>query len=590
MLIPQTNAHRITSSLNGLWAFRIQTPADHAKTWPHGFETHRQVGVPASFNEQFTDYDTFNHMGFAWYARSFKVPSALRTQHLELHFAAVNYRADVYLNGHYLGSHETGYTPFAFPINEALRSDDGDNLLVVRVDCALTPHTVPQGGFDKAAIPGLSSPFKPSVNFDFFPFSGINRSVTLVATAITRVESVFIDPSLEDADGVIAVRGALSAPAESVQLSVAVPGGPISTSASLDGTSFSATLRIPGAKLWDVGQPNLYTLDIAVTAQGHVCDAYHQSFGVRTIKVEGNQLLLNGRPIYLKGFGKHEDFPVLGRSQPDALNVRDLELLRWIGANSFRTSHYPYASEMLDLADRLGILVISESPAVSMIPAHASADTLELHCQVIREQIRRDYNHPSVVMWCVANEPHSHTPEAVPYFERVFQVARTEDQTRPHLMVMCYWPNEKCHHLCDIVGVNCYPGWYGGGDKLKNTADYFRGFLDDVRQQTGKPIMITEIGADSMAGLHSLPSSLWTEDYQTDLLETNLNVIREKDYILGEHLWALSDFHTAQNHFRTHGNRKGLFTRDRQPKAAAHMLRKRWGGAPNAAPQPRSHE
>jgi beta-glucuronidase len=347
------------------------------------------------------------------------------------------------------------------------------------------------------------------------------------------------------------------------------------TSDSSDG-SFSATLRIPNARLWDIGKPHLYTLEVTVSNNGAVTDSYRQTFGVRTVQITGDQLLLNGRPVYLTGFGKHEDFAVLGRAQPDAVNVRDLELLKWTGANSFRTAHYPCASGMLDLADRLGILVISESPAVSMIPAHATAETLELHCQAIREQMRRDYNHPSVVLWCVANEAHSHTPEAVPYFEKVFATARAEDSTRPLLLVTCYWPDEKCHHLCDIVGVNSYPGWYGGGDKLENSAAWFSGFLDDVRARTGKPIMITEIGADAMAGLHSLPSSLWTEDYQTDLLETNLNVIREKDYIIGEHLWALCDFHTAQNHFRAHGNRKGLFTRERQPKAAAHMLRNRW--------------
>ena len=577
MLTPQTNTHRYTTSLDGLWSFRIQTSTDESKSWINGFTTDRLVGVPASFNEQFTDYDTFNHMGFAWYSRTITVPAAWREQQLELHFAAVNYKADVYLNGQHLGSHETGYTPFAFPINNALK--DGETLVVVRVDCALTPHTVPQGGFDTAAIPGLTSPFRPSVNFDFFPYSGINRSVTLVATSPTRVESLFIDPSIDGNAGVINLRGTLSASAEAVHVSVT--GTSVETSALLDGNNFTATLKIPNAKLWDIGCPKLYTLDLKVTTGGVVCDSYHQTFGIRTVRIAGDQLLLNERPIYLKGFGKHEDFAVLGRSQPDAINVRDLELLRWIGANSFRTSHYPYATEMLDLADRLGILVISESPAVSMIPAHAAPSTLELHCQTLREQMQRDYNHPSVIIWCVANEAHSHTPEAVPYFEKVFATARSEDSSRPLLLVMCNWPNEKCHHLCDIVGVNSYPGWYGGGDKLENTANYFRGFLDEIKQLTGKPIMITEIGADAMVGLHSLPSSLWTEDYQSDLLETNLNVIREKSYIVGEHLWAFSDFHTAQNHFRAHGNRKGIFTRDRQPKAAAHMLRKRWHDEPS---------
>jgi beta-glucuronidase len=219
MLAPQTNSHRLAISLDGLWKFRVQTTADDAAEWPRGFSTDRVAAVPASFNEQFTDYDTFNHMGKVWYARSFEVPAALADHDLWLHFAAVNYRADVYLNGQHLGSHETGYTPFAFPINSCLV--EGENLLVVRVDCALSPTTVPQGGFDKAAIPGLSSPFKPSVNFDFFPYSGIHRSVSLLALPRTRVESLFIDTTIDGSEGVVHVRGMLSVPAARVGFGIA---------------------------------------------------------------------------------------------------------------------------------------------------------------------------------------------------------------------------------------------------------------------------------------------------------------------------------------------------------------------------------
>ncbi len=581
MLRPQNNSRRTQLSLNGLWRFRVQHINDHADAWIRGFETDRMVAVPASFNEQFTDYDTFNHMGKVWYSRQFVVPMALCQQDIFLHFDAVNYRAEVFLNGHSLGSHETGYTPFAFRINEHLT--DGNNLLVVCVDCELTPYTVPQGGFDKAAIPGLSSPFKPSVNFDFFPYSGIHRSVSIVALQKSRIESLYVDTDIEGKDGIVSIRGNVTPTVEAVELrffeheSSSTPFAIENIEVQNNSFTF-ANFRILKARFWDAGKPELYCVEVVCIHKGdtHEADSYFQLFGIRTVSIQGDKLLLNGKPIYLTGFGKHEDFPVLGRSHPDAVNVRDLELMKWIGANSFRTSHYPYAEEMLDLADRLGILVISESPAVSMIPEKVNTATLELHCRTIQEQMRRDYNHPSVIMWCVANEAHTHTEGAVPYFEKVFATARAEDKTRPFLLVMCYWPNEKCHHLCDIVGVNAYPGWYGGGDKLENTGAHFAKFLDDVRQRTQKSIMITEIGADCVAGFHSLPALLWTEDYQTDLLETNLSVIRSKDYIIGEHLWAFSDFHTAQNHFRAHGNRKGIFTRDRQPKASAHMLRKRW--------------
>ena len=422
MLRPQNNTHRVQLSLDGLWDFRVQLEGESTEGWSRGFPPDRTVGVPASFNEQFTDYDTYNHMGKVWYSRTFEIPEAFRNMEQWLYFAAVNYAPEVYLNGIHLGSHRTGYTPFAFPIDGAWTA--GTNRLVVCVDCELTPHTVPQGGFDKAAIPGISSPFRPSVNFDFFPYSGIHRSVSLLALPRTRLESIYADTSVVEGTGCVSIRGEVSGASDRIGVHLEIGEIVLKTNLDEDG-SFAAQIEVPNARLWDIGQPELYELKLRlVDTAGQILDSYGLSIGIRDIELRGDQLLLNGRPVYLQGFGKHEDFPVLGRHHHDAVNVRDLELLKWIGANSFRTSHYPYASEMLDLADRLGILVISESPAVSMIPEHASEETLELHCQTIREQMRRDYNHPSVILWCVANEAHSHTEAAVPYFEKVFEVAR----------------------------------------------------------------------------------------------------------------------------------------------------------------------
>lgn len=566
MLYPQSNQHRSTTSLDGLWDFRIQRPEDDASQWHQGFSGGRPIAVPASFNEQFTDYDSFNHMGIVWYARQISFPEVAAGRRIYLHFGAVNYQAEVFLDGRKIGAHVTGYTPFECDLGGAV-----GGLLVVRVDCALTPETVPQGGFDKAAIPGLTSPFHPSVNFDFFPFSGILRSVLLCSSSAVALDSLRIDAMPLEGTAQVRIATSIRGKAETLRISVMETGegGECPAGEVLE---FSMT----DPKLWDLWQPNLYTLLIEVIAGGKVVDSYSQTFGVRCVKIEGDRLLLNGKAVYLQGFGRHEDFPVIGRGHSDAVNVRDMELLRWIGANSFRTAHYPHAEEMLDLADRLGVLVIAESPAVSMIPTAATETTLNLHCQVVQEMIRRDANHPCVIAWCLANEAHSHLPEAVPYFEKVFAVARKEDTTRPMTIVMCRYPDEKCHHLCDFIGLNAYPGWYGGGAALHETQAYFSQFLDEVHSLSGKPILMTEFGADAMAGLHSLPASLWTEDYQSDLIQALIDVLREKDYILGEHLWAFADFHTAQNHFRAYGNRKGLFTRDRQPKLAARVLRDRW--------------
>ena len=132
------------------------------------------------------------------------------------------------------------------------------------------------------------------------------------------------------------------------------------------GHKFSVDIQIPDAELWDVFQPNLYDAEITLYDGGDVVDTYKQRFGIRTIRVTGNRLLLNGRPVYLQGFGRHEDFPIIGRGLCHAANVRDHELLKWVNANSYRTTHYPYSEELVRLADEQGILLIAEAPAVSV--------------------------------------------------------------------------------------------------------------------------------------------------------------------------------------------------------------------------------
>ncbi|WP_269523611.1 sugar-binding domain-containing protein [Coraliomargarita parva] len=298
---PQTNTFRTKLSLDGIWQFRVEKAEDDPREWGGGFDSNRLVAVPASFNEQFTDYETFNHMGKVWYAREFEVPQSLAGQHLELYFSAVNYIADVYLNGEHLGRHETGYTPFSFGLGSVLQA--GTNTLVVCVDCELTPETVPQGGFDKAAIPGLTSPFRPSVNFDFFPYSGIHRSVYLCATPTERLLSVYIDPEIEGADGLLQIRGTVTAGVESVSVRSIESGECEQFTVSEDG-AFEGLLRIPDARLWGIYKPELYHLEFESSNNGEVVDRYTQRCGIRTVRVEGDQLLLNGEPIYLTGFGK----------------------------------------------------------------------------------------------------------------------------------------------------------------------------------------------------------------------------------------------------------------------------------------------
>lgn len=571
MLVPQLNACRDLASLDGIWDFRLQRTDEDASGWENGFVTNQVMAVPSSFNDLLVRYSDRNHWGFAWYTRSFEIPRAWADRRVVLHFGAVNYSADVWINGRLLGSHETGYTPFEFELNSALVM--GRNRIVVRVNTRLTADTVPQGEVDNNGITGWGANYPPG-NFDFFTYAGLHRPVSLYTTAPDHLDRILVDSVVgagaADVRFRVRTRGG-----DRVRIRVEETG---QTALSRADGETELNLRIETPRIWDVDHPELYHATVELLRGDEVLDVYTMHFGIRSIAIEGERLLLNGRPIYFRGFGRHEDFFLVGKGNQSAVNVRDLELLKWIGANSFRTAHYPCSEEMLDLADRFGFLVISESPAVTIVPDKATARTLATHCAAQQEYMLRDYNHPSVVMWSIANEPISHQASARPYFQKIVAAARAVDPARPLMLVTCFGDRDVCLDLVDVIGINSYPGWYwGGGAPFEQTMKWLEDFLHLMhRHAGGKPLVMTEFGADALPGVHNLPPELWTEEYQADLIRNCIAVIRRVGFLSGEHVWAFADFRTGQNYTRAYGNHKGVFTRDRQPKRAAYALREIW--------------
>ena len=248
-----------------------------------------------------------------------------------------------------------------------------------------------------------------------------------------------------------------------------------------------------------------------------------------------DRLLLNGVPVRLRGFGMHEDAALRGKGHDDARMVRDFALLDWIGANSFRTSHYPYAEEVLDYADRQGLLVIDETPAVGLHlslgnmgdhgartfgPGAIGTAAAVAHLAAIGELIARDRNHPSVIAWSIANEPDTAEPAAREYFAPLVAAARALDPTRPVCFAnVATAPPEAdvVTDLFDLICVNRYYGWYVDPGDLEAAT---RQLEEELRAwaRYGKPIVVTEFGADALPGLHALPPVVWSEDYQVALI------------------------------------------------------------------------
>ena len=269
-------------------------------------------------------------------------------------------------------------------------------MLVVRVDGRLGRDQVPPGLVLPANTHGRV--FYPDVSYDFFPYAGIHRRVELVVTPLGGIHDVLL-VAVPDEDGAV------------VSVTVEADEGDITL--ALDGEPITSPHRVGKPALWSPSNPRLHRLEVELRRRGELVDRYVLRTGIRTVSVAGDRLLLNGEPVQLRGFGRHEDFPVLGRGTASALNARDLLLMRQIGANSFRTAHYPCDEETLDIADQLGLMVIAETPAVGLY--FADDDTPRRQQQVLRslaEMIARDRNRACVIAWSVANEPRMNHPAA----------------------------------------------------------------------------------------------------------------------------------------------------------------------------------
>jgi beta-glucuronidase len=343
----------------------------------------------------------------------------------------------------------------------------------------------------------------------------------------------------------------------------------------------ATVLRVKQPQRWQPDNPYLYDLTLEAQHGGQTVDRYTLPVGVRTVRVDGDALLLNDRPITLRGFGRHEDFPVVGRGELVPLMVKDHHLMEWIGANSFRTSHYPYSEEVLRLADRTGTLVIDETPIVGMFfHTEGLERRRELSHQYVTELIQRDKNHPSVIMWSLANEPHSNRDGHEPYFADLIAHARTLDNTRPITITSYIGVNERAFAYCDVVCMNRYNGWYTESGQIERGVAALEAELDAIYAAYPKPMLITEFGVDTVAGTHSHPPEMFTEEYQAAFLTAYTELFNRKPYIVGQHVWNMCDFKTTQGTIRVGGlNHKGVFTRDRRPKMAAHTLKQLWEDA-----------
>ena len=600
MLYPIMTTSRELVALDGVWAFKLDHGAGYEEEWyKRPLRDTVPMPVPASFNDVYEDAEFRDHVGWVWYEREFTVPEHFFSRRIVLRFGSATHAARVYVNGQLATEHKGGFTPFEAEINGL--AHPGKNRLTVAVNNIVDYTSLPVGTYRDEEIPGLGRVVTDTPNFDFFNYAGLQRPVRLYTTPRTYIRDIVVTADVTGNSARIAYKVGAVGDAE-IRVFVHDEAGEVVAS----GTGPDGQLVIEDVHLWQPLHAYLYTCVVELWRDGQQLDIYEEPFGVRTVAVRDGKFLINGEPFYFKGFGKHEDFPLHGRGFDEVVNIKDIGLLKWLGANSFRTSHYPYSEELMRLADREGFVVIDEVPAVGLHvnfgailsgtpqpeeTTWKALHTSEPHAQAIRELIARDKNHACVVMWSIANEPASEEEGAYEYFQPLVALAREQDPQRRPITIALHQGatahNNMTTELVDVLALNRYYGWYAAGGRLDRAQALLRADLEAWgRAAPGKPLMFTEYGADTIAGFHDTPPAMFTEEYQVAYLRANHEVIDTFPTFIGEMVWNFADFATSQGIIRVQGNKKGVFTRDRKPKMAAHALRERWRAIPDFGYKP----
>lgn len=565
----QNISSREKTSLNGLWQIiidplengyynhrwlpreegfftnkKMESPSDLVE---YNFDTDYQLNVPGDWNSQMEKL--YYYEGTVWYKRSFDF-NIDENKKTFLHFGAVNYEAQVYLNGEKIGSHIGGFTPFQFDVTGKLRAKD--NFLIVKVDNKRKREAI------------------PTINTDWWNYGGITRSVHLVSVPKNHIQDYSIQlskTSNRSIEGWVKLSNHNSQ--DNVNISINELKVKITTKANNGVAYFKAKAK---PMLWSPDQPKLYKVDIS-TATDNISD----HIGFRTIETQGSKIMLNGKPIFLKGISIHEEAPF--NSGRVTTKEECLVLLNWakkLGCNFIRLAHYPHSETMVREAEKMGFLIWSEIPVYWTV-LFDNPSTYNNAENQLTEMISRDKNRAAIILWSVANE----TPESEVrnrFLSNLTKKVKELDSTRLITAALdTQKGNGKNERLIedplgqyvDVIGINSYCGWYGGSPE--SCADW------KWANHYNKPMIMSEVGAGALQGLHGSEDERWTEEYQDAVYRNNIEMMKNIDFLAGISPWILMDFKSHRRHLRriqNDFNRKGLISEKGIPKKAFYTLQK----------------
>ncbi|WP_236668795.1 glycoside hydrolase family 2 TIM barrel-domain containing protein [Hymenobacter rubidus] len=591
-------AQRVVQSINANWLFRKADGTDFAKTpAAAGWD---KISLPHTWNAaDVLDDEPGYYRGVGWYKKALHVPADWQSRRVYLHFEGAGQAAEVYVNGQLAGRHAGGYTAFRFSISQWLKFGQAAvNEVVVKVDNSHNPD-----------LPPLSA--------DFTFYGGLYRDVYLVAASPVHLalddhasSGVYVTtPKVSAETAEVAVSGTVANEGASRQRltivteltdregrAVAQQYSSLTLAAGEKHAFKQAFAGLKKPHLWSPTDPYLYHVNTTVHEAGRTepLDAVSSPLGLRWFRFDAaTGFHLNGQSLKLIGTNRHQDFPGLGNALPDALAERDVQLLKQMGGNFLRVSHYPQDPAVLAACDRLGILASVEIPVVNAI---TDSPAFFENCRNMQtEMIRQGHNHPSVIIWAYMNEVLLRLPTGLTkdneagkaYLGRVAALAqeletltRREDPARYTMLAnhgaFELYQQAGLTKIPMLVGWNLYPGWYSAG--LQGFPD----FLDRHRRELpDKPLLVTEYGADSDARLHAFKPQRFdkTMEYANVYHQFYLKEILARPFVAGSTVWNLAEFNSeTRQEAVPHINNKSLLTADRQPKDAylfyqAHLLK-----------------
>lgn len=555
---------RNTTSLNGEWKVIIDPTGtgDWRQVWlekkpkkktdffEYSFDESPTMKVPGDFNSQMIEITYLE--GVVWYKKEI-VYTVKSNKRVFIHFGAVNYIADVYLNGEYIGNHEGGFTPFQFEITDKIKS--GKNALIVKVN-------------NKRLKNGL-----PSLGFDWFNYGGITRDVNIIETNKSYIEDYHIQlekHSNNEVLGWVQLNGVN----QPEKVNVKIPELNIEYETYSNNKGFAEIKFSLEFELWSPENPKLYTV-IVKSNDDKVTD----EIGFRNIEVKGKEILLNNKPIFFKSVNIHEENPFKAAkaySEEDALI-----LLNWakdLGCNMVRLAHYPHSEHMVKLAEKMGLMVWSEIPVYQHIE-FSNPDVPQKMDLMMKEMIRRDRNRAAVVLWSLSNETYSFTENRDNALIELTKQTRLLDSTRliTHVINNQGYDNntfnvwDTLYNHSDIIALNEYLGWYVPWQGKPSDTKWK--FVND------KPVFVSEFGGEALFGSNYGPkdeAASWSEEYQEKIYQDQIEMFDNVPNLIGVCPWILVDYRSSgRMHpiYQKGYNRKGLISEDGEKKKAWYVMK-----------------